>query len=63
MTNDLQDYVGAEMLDALRHRPRPADEGKLVEVVSNDYLALGGGSWWRCVRPVRSGLVRCPSGS
>ncbi|MEU9775277.1 aminotransferase class I/II-fold pyridoxal phosphate-dependent enzyme [Streptomyces sp. NPDC047968] len=42
MTNDLSDYVGPEMLDALyRHRALSADEGKLVEVVSNDYLHLG----------------------
>ncbi|MCH0566179.1 MULTISPECIES: aminotransferase class I/II-fold pyridoxal phosphate-dependent enzyme [unclassified Streptomyces] len=43
MTSDHLQYVDDEMLDALyRCRSRSADEGKLVEVVSNDYLALGG---------------------
>ncbi|MCH0560140.1 MULTISPECIES: aminotransferase class I/II-fold pyridoxal phosphate-dependent enzyme [unclassified Streptomyces] len=43
MTKDQQRYVNDEMLDVLyRHRTRPADSGKLVEVVSNDYLDLGG---------------------
>jgi len=43
VNSDRQQYLDDEMLDALyRRRRRPADEGKLVEVVSNDYLALGG---------------------
>ncbi|MFE0641961.1 aminotransferase class I/II-fold pyridoxal phosphate-dependent enzyme [Streptomyces sp. NPDC058877] len=43
MTNDHQQYVDDEILDVLyRNRVQPEDEGKLVEVVSNDYLALGG---------------------